>query len=504
MTSDAAHPRRRRILIGLGVVVLLVAAAAAVFFLTREGNVSNPNVEFRAEPPPTPAGGTPVPSEPGEKDPPKAEEPIWPMYGYGAERQRYLTVPETLRPPYKLAWTRVAGSLLEFPPVMSERSLYLLSDGGVFFGLDKRTGKVRWKRDVGKLAASTPAVDGKRVFATVLSPGRVVALDTKTGKVLWSKNLPARSESSPLVADGKVFFGAEDGTVYALRQSDGKQLWTYDAEGAVKGALALKDNRIFFGDYAGKVYAISPEDGHRIWEAKTKGASFGLRSGRFYSTPAVANGRVFIGNVDGYVYSFAQSTGELAWRTNLGGYVYSAPSVAPGPDGEPTVFSGSYGGTFFALDARSGAIKWRVGGFGHISGGSQVLNDIVYFPDLGNRKMIGLDVRSGKKVYEFRKGGFATVITDGETLYLTGYGAIYGLRPPDVEERKARISARAQIAADCRKRFDRKAFSKKCFRNAVVKRKRTSCLRAARESDRPKRRRKQLYVRCVHRRGAAR
>ena len=47
--------------------------------------------------------------------------------------------------------------------------------------------------------------------------GRVVALDAKTGKVEWSRKLASRSESSPIFVDGRIYFGAEDGTVYAMR-----------------------------------------------------------------------------------------------------------------------------------------------------------------------------------------------------------------------------------------------------------------------------------------------
>ena len=519
MSTDDAAPkrRRRRVLIAIGAVLVLLAAAVGVFFATREGNVSNPNVEFREEPSPTPAE-TPSPGETGKGR--KAPDPVWPLYGYGPERQRYLSVPPTLAPPFRQVWQRNGKALLEFPPVMQGKSLYLLSDFGRFMRLDKRNGRVVWERNLGTLAASTPALAGNRVFATVLeraegAAGRIVAMNAKTGKILWSDDLDSRSESSPLVHDGRVFFGTENGTVYAVDQRDGDVDWTFRADGAVKGALALADGKLFFGDYAGAVYALDVDTGKQVWEAKTKGASFGLRSGRFYSTPAAANGRVFIGNVDGYVYSFAQSNGELAWRTKTGGYVYGAPAVGPGPGGEPTVFIGSYDGTFYAMDARSGAIKWTAGGFGRISGGSQILNDVVYFPDLGNRKTYGLDVETGKRVFDFRKGGFATVITDGKTLFLTGYGLIYALRPRNLAERRkelerARTAAqerraqRRELAADCRKRFDRKTFAQRCLRNARVDRRRALCARRARDSKGSKKDRRRKFYRCAVRLNATR
>ena len=53
-------------------------------------------------------------------------------------------------------------------------------------------------------------------------------------------------------------------------------------------------------------------NGSKLWVKGTSGARFGLGSGNFYSTPAVAFGRVYMGNTDGRVYSFTASSGETA------------------------------------------------------------------------------------------------------------------------------------------------------------------------------------------------
>src|SRR3954468_755730 len=61
---------RRWVLLGAGVLAVLVAviAIAAVVVLKRQGDVSNPNVEFRSDAPP------PVP-KPSPAPPPGAEPP---------------------------------------------------------------------------------------------------------------------------------------------------------------------------------------------------------------------------------------------------------------------------------------------------------------------------------------------------------------------------------------------------------------------------------------------
>ena len=58
-----------------------------------------------------------------------------------------------------------------------------------------------------------------------------------------------------------------------------------------------------------------------------------------------------------------------------------------------------------------------------------MIGDIVYYADLGNKRTIGLDARTGRKVFEHERGSYNPVVSDGETIYLTGYHAMYGLVP---------------------------------------------------------------------------
>jgi len=150
----------------------------------------------------------------------------------------------------------------------------------------------------------------------------------------------------------------------------------------------------------------------------------------------VAFGRVYMGNTDGRVYSFTARSGQTAWTKSTGNYVYSSPAAAPVPGRGPTVFIGSYTGRFYALDARSGAERWSFQAPGRISGAVSVIGPVVYFANLETRDTHGLDVRSGKEIYGHERGGFAPPISDGETLYLTGYGDIYRLKPRDKGGRK--------------------------------------------------------------------
>jgi outer membrane protein assembly factor BamB len=463
MPPQERKRRLRRVVLGFGIALLAMVGAAAAFVVTREqGDVSNPDVEFRDEPAATPEPEL-EPEEPGKKKTPKVDRFIWAHYGYTRDRRRYLPLKKPPRPPFKEIWQYQGHVLLEFPPVIGGKRLYLLNDNGKLFAIHKHTGKVLWRRKLGALAAASPAYADGTVYAVLLQralrgrgagSGRVVALDGETGKIKWSRELASRSESSPLIVDNRLYFGAENGTVYSMGAGDGRVRWRFQAGGAVKGGLALADGKLYFGDYGGRVYAIRQDSGRQVWRASTSGGRFGIGSGNFYSTPAVAYGRVYIGNTDGRVYSFSAASGKIAWSRSTGGYVYASPAVAQVPGGRPLVYAGSYSGRFYALDARSGAVRWSRGGNGRISGGATVIGDIVYYADLGNKRTIGLGARTGRKVFEHERGSYNPVVSDGETIFLTGYHAMYALQPLTTADRKARREFKRTRAV--RKRKDRR------------------------------------------------
>lgn len=413
----------RRLLIALAAAALVVVGlgvAALLYLSQRVGDVSNPDVPFVDE----------QDQSPKQKPGPGF---VWPTYGYTKDRRRHLDA--SVRPPYRRLWTFNNRSLLEFPPVIAHRRLFLLSDTAVVYAIGRDNGRVAWKRKVGSLAAASPTVDAERVYVTVLQrtrrikAGRVVALTARRGHVLWSRPLRSRTESSPLVDRGTLYFGTENGTVYALRARDGRIRWTYRAAGAVKGGPALRKGILYFGDYGGRVHAVRASNGRRVWSTGTKGARFGLAAGHFYSSPAVAFGRVYLGNTDGRMYSFAAQSGKLAWAKRTGDYIYGSPAVADIPHFGPAVYVGSYDGGFYALDARSGKVRWQRSMGGKISGAATVVGDVVYFANLQRRSTSGLAVRSGRRVFGFDHGGFNPVVSDGRRIYLVGYTSLYGLEP---------------------------------------------------------------------------
>jgi outer membrane protein assembly factor BamB len=450
--------RRTRVLLVVLGFVLTVGVAATIWVyrnaVVDPGNVSNPEVEFDPAPPPA--------------EPKPADEAQWPLYGYSKDHRRTYKPPKELpiRGPWGKVWRHRAPALLEFPPVIYRGSIYQLADNGVLFALRKNTGRKRWRRDLGHLSASSPAIGGGSLYVTLLErrrglkKGKIISLRLKGGRRKWSRNLSSRSESSPLLHRGKVYFGTEGGTLYGLDAHNGRTLWRYQADGAIKGSPTLSNGKLFFGDYAGKVYAVRLSSGRQVWKSAVAARS--LRSGRFYATAAVAFGRVYIGSTDGRMYSLSARTGRLAWARQTGDYVYSSAAVHAVPKVGPTVFFGSYDGYFYALNAKTGGVRWRYRSGGRISGAATIVGKAVFFADLGKRVTIGLSLPTGKVFFRREPGAFDPIISDGRHLFQTGRSSLTALLPARearrvLREREEQRRERGGSAKDRRERARERA-----------------------------------------------
>ncbi len=412
-------------LIGLGTVAVIAGGALAAYpVLKRDADVRCPppcELEIEKAPPP-------------DRDQ-RMKTVNWPVYGYDDQRTRYLPT-KRVRPPYNSSeWSFNAGHLLEFSPIVVDGFLYFQDKNSTFYALDAESGRVEWEKDIGELAAASPAYSDGRLFAVSLEPGEAVGMRARDGKVLWRRPLPGRSETSPVVFGKTVIVGSESGDVFALDVESGEVEWQVSTAGNVKGGLALDEGILYGANYAGEVFAIRASSGEFVWRSSTQGDSF-TRGGPVYSTPAVAFGRVYLGSIDGRVYSFDADNGELAWSHSTGDWVYPGPAVADTKRSGPTVYIGSKDQNFYALDAETGEVRWQKDLGGIVLGAASVLGEVVYVGVIGpNIGSFGFDVKTGRQVFESELGEYNPVISDGERLYLTG---AYGIRAFEHETKAER------------------------------------------------------------------
>lgn len=339
----------------------------------------------------------------------------WPMYG--ANPARTQVHPKIkLRPPFRVVWGRDLHGLLEFPAVVWQGVAYVNNISGTLTALSMESGRVLWKRRVGTLNASSPAIDPKRrvLVTTSMSPGYVSVVSLDTGRVRW-RFYTGRSEPSPVIRNGVAYFGAANGNVYALDLDRRRPRWTFKGGVKITSSPALVGKRLYFGDYAGRVFALSARTGRVLWR--------GSAGSRVYGTVAVAGGRVFAPSVFSGLSALSARNGRLLWRFPVGAYLYSSPAVFRG-----RVYFGTYAGVVYSLSASSGRVFWTRAAGGRVSGAVQIVGKVAYAASL-ERRTTAWHWRTGKTLWTFPRGKYVPVSGNGSRLLFHGYRTIWAVVP---------------------------------------------------------------------------
>jgi outer membrane protein assembly factor BamB len=371
----------------------------------------------------------------------------WPMYGFDPART-HVAADFDHRPPFRRLWNVQTSKYIEFPPAVANGRVYFGNLSGVFYALDGKTGKTVWKKDFGRCIAAGPAIWRDLVIESIMNPlrcsrdnleeqpGFVIAMEQKTGRVRWRRDMGV-TESSPLVVGNFVYVGSWNHKVYALDVRTGKVRWTYDTGEVISSSAAYSDGMIYIGGVDGHLFALDARTGKLRWRASSF-SRFGRRE-HFYVTPSVAYGRVYLGNSDGTVYAFGAKTGNLLWAQRAGTYVYTAAAVW-----NKRVFVGTYDGFFLALDAATGDVLWRWEAPSAIHGAPTVMAGLVYFSSVssrvalkaqryvkrGKRGTYALDALTGKLVWKWLgMGQYSPIVADETRVYLTGSTREVGLLP---------------------------------------------------------------------------
>jgi outer membrane protein assembly factor BamB len=338
----------------------------------------------------------------------------WTMFGANARRTSAHTDIK-LRPPFRVAWSRGLGYLVEFPAVVSEGIAYVGNYRGHIYALRMRDGKVAWRyRPSGSKMASSPAIVGQNLVVHGMD-GLVRVLDRRNGRLRFTYRIGSPIESSPVVVGGVDYFGAWNGRVYALDLKLRKLRWTFSSGYKITSSAALTGRTLYIGDYGGRLLALATRTG-RLRFARSVG-------GRIYGTPAVASGRVFVPSSTGGSLTAFSTRGRYLWRQSTGSYVYSSPAVWAG-----RVFFGSYNGRFYSLSAKSGRVLWSVGAGGPVSGAAVVVSGVAYAGSTWGR-ITGVDAKSGRVLLSFPHGEYVPVSGNGRRLLLHGYSRVWAVEP---------------------------------------------------------------------------
>ncbi len=437
---------RRRLLIAGAFAVIALGAAIGKYVhdqnqpTRKRGSATE---EFVTTPEPSPNPG------------PESSVP-WPTFAYDRERDHLS--PFRHRPPYRRLWSANAHNTLEFPASVAYGHVYLAQQKGLFFAINGKTGRVRWRKNTHRCSASSPTIARHVVYQAWMdrvncpqsrpgATGFLIAWNADTGRKIWKRN-GAPIESSPLLVKRTLYYGAWDHRVHAVNARTGRQRWSFKGDDEINTSAAYWRGTVYIASDGGTLYALNARTGKLRWSAQSH-SKFGSRE-FFYATPAVAYGRVYIGNTDGTMYVYGARTGKLRWARPLGTYVYSGAAIW-----KRRVFVGTYDGKFYALDAATGDVIWKRSAPSAVHGAPTVMNGLVYFSVCsscgqaasravkhGPDGTYALSAHTGRVIWRFPAGKFANpVVADSRRIYVTGRTNLYALEPKGGRRSKKRKSS---------------------------------------------------------------
>jgi outer membrane protein assembly factor BamB len=283
-------------------------------------------------PTPTPSSAPVVRPRPRPKPPVVPEKPVF----------------RRPRPLWKTFLHRVEGT-----PAIDDRSAFVAGDTSVY-EIDNG-GRTLWETPVGLMHGS-PALDDTRVYIGT-NPGSVFALDRSTGSAVWQTPVAAGTIlTQPAVSGGLVAVESTDNYIYALDATSGHVNWKFERPDGSLGYSAPvfdADGKRLYDCGETTLYCLNPANGHERWHSYIGGKSS--------STPEVAEGRVFVGGDGTGLSAFAADSGSLAWsfKGDRADDWFGAPLAADG-----AVFVGTYERYVYAIDAATGKMRWsyRLGG----------------------------------------------------------------------------------------------------------------------------------------------
>lgn len=245
----------------------------------------------------------------------------------------------------------------------------------------------------------------------------------KLNGVKWAFHTQGEVISSPAIVNGIVYVGSNDGNLYAIDQQTGSKKWSFSTEARITSSPAVANGLVYLGSYDGNFFAVDAGTGKLRWKFPITGERRytathlhgSLPAGEsmpdpfdvYLSSPAVWSGAVYFGSGDGNVYALDALTGALKWKFHTGDVVHASPAIADGK-----LYIGSWDSYFYALDVATGKQLWRfktgedpdihnqVG----IQSSATAADGLVYF-GCRDSKFYALDAATGKQRWVFPNKG---------------------------------------------------------------------------------------------------
>jgi outer membrane protein assembly factor BamB len=308
-------------------------------------------------------------------------------------------------------------------------------------------------RPLGSLSSSWPMFRGNAQATGVAESDLPEKLE-----LLWTFSSDKGGfESTAAIVAGRVYIGSTDGNLYALDLATGKEIWRFSTPLGFTASAAVKNGLVYIGDGDGKFYCIDAATGKKRWEFVT--------DGEIDSSANFHGDCVLFGSQDTFLYCLNAGSGKLAWKYQSQNQIRCFPTVVgdqgfvagcdsrlhvidlekgvevgdvsiDSPTGtspavlEKTIFVGTEGHTFFAIDPRDRKVLWRREPVdrGAAFRSSAAVTPAAVIVGARDRRLHAFDPKTGKPLWSFTTKGrvdSSPVIVGDRVFFGSGDGRVY-------------------------------------------------------------------------------
>ncbi|MXP67261.1 outer membrane protein assembly factor BamB [Pantoea sp. Aalb] len=220
-------------------------------------------------------------------------------------------------------YSNYTSALLSSGITINGDLIYIGSERGFVYALNKTDGSIAWKSQVAGEVLSTPVISDNGLVLLHTTNGMLQGLDKNNGKIKWSINieipsLSLRGESTPAITmDGLAIVGTDNGRVLAILLDQGEILWqqsifqlsgirSIDYFHDVDMTPIILNDMVYAAAYNGKLTALNLHSGHILWRRKL---------GNIKNIIINAN-RIYLVDQDDIIFSYNIDGTKFIWRQN--------------------------------------------------------------------------------------------------------------------------------------------------------------------------------------------
>ncbi|HEV7766453.1 MAG TPA: PQQ-binding-like beta-propeller repeat protein [Thermoanaerobaculia bacterium] len=285
----------------------------------------------------------------------------------------------------------------------------------------------------------------------------IPALPTGPGPK-WRVKLGAPIYASAAIVDGIAYVGTTGGVLFAIDIANGKTRWTFAPGRPIYAQATATDSAVYLSCENGYLYKLDRATGKELWhydlgdertsritpydpaidprfEFNSEFDYFDYRASR----PILADDVIYVGAGDGGLHAIDAQTGARKWR-------FQAKRAIRGDvliDGDRIVF-GSWGGILYAVDRATGNELWKRETYGVINNTPASIDGKII---VGNRGglLVAFDPATGKTIWRMNFWG-SSVESDAvgaDTLFYIGSSDLR--RVTLVDARDSRVIWRSDV-----------------------------------------------------------